>query len=73
MSSKFIWLALILLLSIGGVVALRKTNHKKEMANLESTEIQGSKVNMEEYWPFPKTLSATDPFVLELEQMNLQN
>lgn len=62
----------ILVLSVFGLlIALRfkmyRTAHM-EMNDLKGIEINYAAINLDEFWPFPETISKADPYVGELEQ-----
>jgi hypothetical protein len=39
-----------------------------EMNDVKGVEINYSAINLDEFWPFPETISKADPYVGELEQ-----
>lgn len=67
MNFNVFWITLILILIIGGKATMSRSPHM-EMKKVKETKIFTSKVDLNEFWPFPKTLSEGDPYVIELER-----
>lgn len=66
MSLKFFWTFPLLLLYFGGQATLSRSP-KKELRIQEENKNFISKVNLNEFWPFPDTMSKVDPYLFELE------
>ncbi|MEO9481873.1 MAG: hypothetical protein ABJG47_00415 [Ekhidna sp.] len=66
MNIKFFTISLVLLLA--GAKARTNRTPQAEMNAIKGVKTNVSKVNLNECWPFPKTISEADPFVLELEK-----
>lgn len=66
MSFKFVWIAPLLIFFTGSKATLgRSPQH--EMRKIKEVQVEKAKINLDEFWPFPQTISVADPYVLELE------
>lgn len=67
MNVKYFWLVPILSLLIGGKAYLSRSANQ-ELEKIKASQVQTSKVNLDEYWPFPKAISRANPSLFEIEQ-----
>lgn len=63
---KFFWISFLLLI-VGGKARLSRSP-QAEIKKVRVSTDMNEKVNPNEYWPFPETLSEVDPCLLELRR-----
>lgn len=66
MTSKLILITPLFLLFVIGAMRLN-LSPQRELQKIKKENIHESKINMDECWPFPRTLSVSDPNVFELK------
>ncbi|MEP1032711.1 hypothetical protein [Ekhidna sp.] len=67
MNLKYVWLTPILLFFIGHKATVSRSS-REVMRQLTEAQIVEPELNLDEYWPFPETISDADPYLYELEK-----
>ncbi|WP_436517287.1 hypothetical protein [Ekhidna sp. To15] len=67
MNFNLFWIASMMMFVIGKKATISRSP-QMEMKKIKEARIIAQKVDLNEYWPFPETLSEGDPFVIELEE-----